>query len=155
MISDFTAESLKYIIAISNGEKPEKPEKFKNTVTEIEAAEAIRIALQLLDINSQEFETVANDIGLENYCDLETFKLAHRIYKDTHSRMKLDLDETNEIIRKLVDKDIIGPAFNKVISKLVVGMILRLRLLSDYKSYVSNALTTIKNPDIVDIGIFA
>ena len=76
-MTQFEIDTLKNIIEISRGNAPVKTQLID--VDETEIATSVNHALQMFNINDPEFEIFANLIGLENYCSIETLRVASEL----------------------------------------------------------------------------
>lgn len=148
-MKEFKIQSLAYAIDISNGVTPKK---ITAEATEEDVAEAIANVTQLIGINTEEFETMMTEIGVEQYCDIKTLRLVKELLDtmvegDTiEARMSL-LDEI--ILQKVA-----GVVFNKYISRICINAILSSGLLNKYKDFVGNALQVVADDSVKNVAVF-
>lgn len=147
-MNNFMMQSLAYIIDVSIGNSPKE---IVAEGTELDVAEAVGHALSTVDIESPEFETIVAAIGMEKYCDLATFKIVKNL---SVSLFEGDVEVSKSLLHELTQQSISGKIFKKYITRFCITVILRLRLLSDYKDYVSTALELLQDSSINDISLF-
>ena len=147
-MNDFITQGLAYIIDVANGNSPKEI-----TAEDTEGGMAVLVqqALYLANPDSKKFEDMMAGLSLEKYCSIEVFKLAYALSENIHNS---NIESAKEILQKLSTCEIPSMIFKKFISRYLVDVILRLRILNDYKDYVRTSLDLIKDTSVEDIYIF-
>lgn len=148
-MTQFELNVLQAIIEISKNTIPASIDSAN--VTEEEIATSVNHALQMFDINDSEFESFANLIQLERYCDIKTLRLAVELQG---SYTKEKSERIDQIIQELVESEIPSLCFRKYIYTKTTGMILRLKQLRKYPDFVEKTLELMKDDNIKNITIF-
>lgn len=141
-----TLQAVQYLINLS---KDDNIEDISINLSERESMEALGYALQLFDIESEQFDRAFAAFNVEQYCTLSTIKMLQEL----SSVAFFDKNINKDLLDALTLVEIENLPFRKMAYEIVVNFILRSNLLAEYKDYVSTALDVLKNPDIEVISL--
>ncbi len=141
-----TLQAVQYLIDLS---KDDNIENISINLSERESMEALGYALQLFDIESEQFDRAFAAFNVEQYCALSTIKMLHEL----SNAVFFEKDNHKNLFDALILVEIENLPFRKMAYEIIVNFILRSNLLAEYKDYVSTALDILKNPDIEVISL--
>ena len=143
MLNEYTIQSLKYLIAVSNSDTPIE---VTATADEDSAVDIIKYAKQLFGEESKCFDDAMKALGIDKYCEASILRDAQFLF-DARRNASTDYKDALE---RLVSAEIPSDIFKKAVANVCLTFILRMGLIAEYKDYVEHALDIIKNPDIAD-----
>lgn len=148
-MNEFKLQTLAYAIDVSNGVTPQK---ITAEGTEEDVAEAVSNVTQIIEVNSEEFETMMMEIGIQKYCGVKTLRLIKELLD-----MMVEgsaVEDRIALLDEITTQEVPGAIFNKYICRICINTILSSRLLNNYKDFVKKSLPVVADDTVKNVAVF-